>query len=761
MAGRETVTSRMINEIDLQDCAREPIHIPGSIQPQGFLLVLEPETTEILQASDNTSEYLGLAPEALLGKRLDQAIGTDAAAAVMRRYSMLTDHISPNYLATIRVGSGTQQGSYHAIAHETEAGIVLEVEVAAEESFLPLTYLHPLIGKLIGTFYGSTATADLMAAAADEVRTISGFDRVLIYEFDAEWNGTVVAESGNGELPSYMDLRFPASDIPAQARELYRRNPLRLIADVDYIASRIVPEINPKTNRPLNMTFSVLRSVSPIHREYMRNMDTASSMSVSILRNGELWGLISCHSRRPRHIGFDVRSACGFIAQILSVQVDAHYRATENTERIRSKSIESSLLAEMATRENFIEGLTASDDLLRIGRASGAAVLFDNHCQLKGKSLDERRVRELADWLHDNSEDEVFHTSCLSTLFPPAAEYAELVSGVLAIRISKLHRSYVLWFRPEVIETVQWGGDPRKPVQEPAEDKRIHPRKSFERWKETVRGKSREWSRTEIESATDLRNSIVGIVLRKAEEMAELSSELERSNKELEAFSYSVSHDLRAPFRHIVGYSELLKNKEAGKFTEEGRRYIETIIESARFAGSLVDNLLQLSRITRTAMYTVLIDLNQLVRETQHDLAPDMEGRHIEWHVGELPTVSGDPTMLRMVMRNLIGNAIKYTQHREVAVIAIDCKVVGPEFVFSIRDNGVGFDMRYVHKLFGVFQRLHRQEDFEGTGVGLANVRRIISRHRGRTWAEGKVNEGATFYFTLPLSETDASRDRR
>lgn len=740
-------------EVDLRSCEREPIHIPGSIQPQGVLLVLDTDAMTIVQASENTSDFLGVTAESLLGQSLEVAVGQANAAEITRKVARLDPSAAAQHVTTLRLGPKDQERAFHAIAHFSDAGLVLELEIAEDESFISLTNLHPLVGKLFGRFEGVHATRDLMQTAANEVRSISGFDRVLIYEFDTEWNGTVVAESGNGILPSYLDLRFPASDIPSQARELYRRNPIRLIANADYVPSKIVPEINPRTKRPLDMTFSVLRSVSPIHLEYMRNMDTAASMSVSILRDGELWGLISGHSREPRHVGFDVRSACGFIAQILSVQLDAHYRAAENAERIRMKSVETALLTEMAARENFVDGLTNNDDLLRFGRAAGAAVLFDNQCILKGKTIDEDRVRELVDWLHENSSDEVFQSSSLSTLFPPAVHYADTISGLLAIRISKLHRSYVLWFRPEVVQTVQWGGDPRKPVEEASNDKRIHPRKSFESWKETVRLRSREWTRVEIESATDLRNSIVGIVLRKAEEMAELTSELERSNKELEAFSYSVSHDLRAPFRHIVGYSELLKSKEAGNLSRDGSRYIETIIDAARHAGKLVDNLLQLSRITRTAMYAVSIDLNEAVEETRRDMVMEVEGRNIEWHIGKLPIVIGDPTMIKLVLRNLMSNAVKYTKNREVAVIAIDAKTEGPEYVISVRDNGVGFDMRYVQKLFGVFQRLHRQEDFEGTGVGLANVRRIISRHRGRTWAEGKLNEGATFYFSLPRSE--------
>jgi light-regulated signal transduction histidine kinase (bacteriophytochrome) len=241
-------------------------------------------------------------------------------------------------------------------------------------------------------------------------------------------------------------------------------------------------------------------------------------------------------------------------------------------------------------------------------------------------------------------------------------------------------------------------------------------------------------------------------VLRKAEELAELTEELERSNKELEAFSYSVSHDLRAPFRHIVGYTELLKESEGPRIGDKGRRYIEIILESARSAGQLVDSLLGFSRMGRANLARVEVPMANLVEEARRVLEPEIAGREIDWHLGELPQVVGDPTMLRLAWQNLLSNAIKYTRRRERAVIEVGSRPEGREEVFFVRDNGVGFDMAYAGKLFGVFQRLHRVEDFEGIGIGLANVRRIAERHGGRTWAEGTPDDGACFYFSLPAS---------
>lgn len=765
-AGALTVDSRGLDtglppDEALTICDREPIHRLGTLQPHGFLLALREPDGRIVQASANVPGGI----EACFGRPcaavFPQLAGLELEGATE------PERDGAQYVRTVTLQTPEGARAYDLALHRSGGLTILEFEAVASAfaSEHSLDALYPRLSRFVEGLHEAASVAELCHLVAVDIRHITGFDRALVYRFDRDWHGTVIAEDGNGALPSYLDLRFPASDIPAQARELYRRNRLRIIPDAGYGPVPILRQAG-EDAEPLDLSQSILRSVSPVHVEYMRNMGTMASMSVSILVDGVLWGLISCHNAEPRRVPLQARNACDFLTRIFALQLAAKERGAEAEQRLRLGAIQSRLLGFMAEEENFLDGLLKHpDDVLALANASGAAVVTSDSCRLLGATPRESEVRAIYQWLSSGPGGaDLVATDALSEDYPAARAFAERASGLLAISISQKYASYVLWFRPEVVRTVKWGGDPHKAaIPDPSGGpERLHPRQSFEIWKETLQNRALPWTRAETESVKDLRASVLGIVLRRAEELASLSEELQRSNKELEAFSYSVSHDLRAPFRHIVGYSELLRSREGSRLSDKGRHYINTIIEAAFSAGTLVDNLLRFSQMGRNALNPVAGDLNALVEEVRRAVLRDVSPeRTIHWTIGQLGRVNADPVMLRLVIENLLSNAVKYTRGRQEATIEIG-RLDGrkseaaqeddgaEQAVFFVRDNGVGFDMAYVDKLFGVFQRLHRVEEFEGTGIGLANVRRIVERHGGRTWAEGAVGQGATFYFTLP-----------
>ncbi|KIP86299.1 ATPase [Stenotrophomonas maltophilia] len=732
-------------DLDLSSCAREPIHTPGAIQPYGLLLVVDPLSMRVQERAIGQAQVLEDFGDPL-DQHLDRVLG--GALVPYRRHLDLLAPESTVFLGSIQLG---RSGRHHALAHRSETHFIIELEEPMDGEPGSLEDLYPHIRRFMGEVETAPDIASLCEIGARHVRDLSGFDRTLIYQFDKDWNGAVVAEDRNDRLPSYMDLRFPESDIPAQARELYRRNRVRLIADNDYRAVPLLRSAGLAGAAPTDLSLAVLRSVSPVHLQYMRNMGTGASLSVSLLAEGRLWGLVSCHNQLPRRVPYHVRTACEFIGQILSLQIALKERALAVEERIARRAIQVRLLGRMAGDEDFMAALGRDQkSLLDLTGATGAAIVHRGQCVLLGQTPGQTDVNALVDWLtrHHPAED-VFHTDALPAIWSEAAAFADLASGVMAISISQLHDSFVLWFRAEVMRTVSWGGEPRKALV----DGRLSPRLSFEAWKETVREQSTPWQDVDRDAAIELRTAIVDIVLRKAEEMAELNEQLLRSNKELEAFSYSVSHDLRAPFRHIVGYSELLGSSAADKLSDTEKRFLATIVESAKSAGTLVDDLLSFSQMGRSSMGLVSVDVAALVEDVQRNLVMETGGRSITWSIAPLPRVEADSSMLRLVWQNLLGNAIKFTRDSAEPTIEIGHEDNGSEHVFHVRDNGCGFDMRYVDKLFGVFQRLHHADEFEGTGIGLANVHRIVSRHGGRTWAEGEPGVGATFHFTLPYSQ--------
>jgi light-regulated signal transduction histidine kinase (bacteriophytochrome) len=731
---------------DLAACEQEPIHIPGAIQPHGALLVLDPESLAVVQASANAPDLL--AAEARAGVALHAALGDDPAGLETALRSWRAGG-EPGFRRHVRL----RGRAFWVAAHDSPGGVLLEFEPAGGDARSLEAHFSPL--RSYGEALQAARDLDgLCALAARQVRALSGFDRALVYRFDPAWNGHVIGEDRNEVLPSYLGLRWPASDIPRQARELYRLNRLRLIAAADYTPSPVLPAVNPLTGGPLDLSLAGLRSVSPVHLEYMRNMGTGASMSVSIVVDGELWGLVSCHNRAPRTVALPEREACEFAVQMFAMQVSARSHAAQLAERETLDRVQGRLLARMTEAADFVDGLAgASDDLLAHARATGAVIISGGRSRAFGVTPEPEQVERIVRWLDGRGRPAVVAVDSLAQDLPEAEAWADRAAGLLAVSISELHASYVLWFRPEQVRTVAWGGDPRKPV---AHSGRIHPRQSFEAWKQVVRLRAEPWTAAEVAAARQLREAIVGIVMRAAEELAEVTEELRRMNRELESFSYSISHDLRAPFRHIVGYSELLRERDALDAT--ARHYIESIVASAIGAGRLVDDLLNFSHLGRTGLSRGRVNMNKMMAEVRASLALESEGREIDWRVGDLPEAWGDQAMIRQALLNLVGNAVKYTRPRTRAEITVGGDKTPQQTVFWVTDNGVGFDMAYAEKMFGVFQRLQRAEDFEGTGIGLALVQRIVERHKGRVWAEGAPDRGATFWFALPNEKAERNR---
>jgi light-regulated signal transduction histidine kinase (bacteriophytochrome) len=707
----------------------------------------------VLQASANLGDWTGRPAAAAIGSPLAEVIGE---AASQRLAPELASRLGarPYYLGTVGMPNGR---NFDVLGHRWDGVTILEFEAVERDEPAGFRHLYPLIGDFLQRVNDAGGSVESMAQlACQHIRAVTGYGRVMVYQFDADGHGHVTAESKEDGYHSYMGQHFPASDIPAQARELYALSRIRLIQDANYTPAPLVPSLNPVTGKPNDLSFAALRSVSPVHLQYMRNMQTMASMSVSLMVKGRLWGLISCHNLDPAPVPFEKRTACEQLGQILALCIESREDAHELQFRLEVRRIMVSMLAGLTQGSNFIDNLSSVfPELLRFARASGVAVVVDERVLGFGDTPADEDVLALVDWLAVHDHGDVYHTDRLSAAWPDGGRMMRNASGLLALPISRIHKHYLLWFRPESVHTIEWAGNPHEKDNASDPLTPLSPRSSFAAWRETIHGISVPWHAGEIELAVEFRTALLGIALERAEQMAELAEELTRSNKELEAFSYSVSHDLRAPLRHIVGFADLLIESAGSEDGQQRLRFLRNIKDAARLAGKLVDDLLSFSQMGRAALHPATVDMDGLVGACIDKLALEARGRNIEWDIAPLPTVYADATFLHLALYNLLSNAVKFTGQRDPAVIRVSFEDHPNETVFHVADNGAGFNMDYVHKLFGVFQRLHRMEDFQGTGIGLANVRRIVERHNGRVWAGSVQGEGATFSFAIPKRGQD------
>ena len=543
--------------VDLTNCDREPIHIPGLIQPHGVLLVLDASTLEIIQVSRNTQEWLGRSPQDLLDQPLSVLLDAEQRAAIDQCLIGDFECINPLDIAIDRQG---EQLQFDGIVHQSEGIVLLELERKTTEDRATFFEFYHQVRGAITRIQKAPTLRDMSQVVVTEMRRMTGFDRVMVYQFDPDGSGRVIAEDTNQPTP-YLDLRYPPSDIPKQARKLYTLNWLRLIPTARYEPVSLTPANNPLTGQPLDLSLSVLRSVSPIHLEYLQNMGVTASMSISLIQNQQLWGLIACHHSSPRHVPYSIRTACEFIGQVMSMEL-ANKMANEDLDyRMALKSLQTSFVESLAQSKYLMDGLVQfQSKLLDLVSATGAVVYMGEsqrdskpeRIACIGQTPPESALPALIQWLKPHLHLNLFHTQSLSSLYPEAAPFKAIASGLLALEISKVHQTYILWFRPEVLQTVNWGGNPNKPVEVQSDGTcYLTPRKSFERWQETVRGCSLPWKPCELEIVAELRSLIVGIVLRQADELASMNTELQRSNDELDSFAYIASHDLKEPLRGI------------------------------------------------------------------------------------------------------------------------------------------------------------------------------------------------------------------
>jgi len=522
-------------EVDLTNCDREPIHELGAIQPLGFLFALSTDWL-IRRASANAAQFFETDAADLLGTSAIEIFGEHAVHTLRNRLAMLRGPDAVERVFGLPVGNGNR---FDFAIHMLDDTIIVEGETSESE---PPADAGSAIRAMMARLDATGDAASFYREGARQVRALTGFDRVMVYRFDADGSGVVVAEAARAGIGSFLDLRYPASDIPQQARKLYLRTPFRIIADVNATPVPIVPQRDER-GAPIDLSLSVLRSVSPIHIEYLKNMGVGASLSISIIVEGQLWGLFACHHYAARCPSFERRSLAELFGQMFALKLESRERKSLAAYENSARSACDRLLAAVAGDATLLDNPDWLGAMLReTVPCDGIAIWIDGKVSRSGLTPPAATLPAVVRRLNAMAAGRIFATDRLADTLPSAVDYDDVAAGLLAIPISRTPRDYVLLFRQEKVRTVKWAGDPHKPAQLGPNGPRLTPRKSFELWSQEVRGRSEPFSQAEARVAEMLRASMIEVVLRLSDDAQE---ERRRASERQELLIAELNHRVR------------------------------------------------------------------------------------------------------------------------------------------------------------------------------------------------------------------------
>lgn len=731
----------------LANCSREPIHIPGAIQPFGMLFALDDEL-RIQRCSKNVLSAFAVEPAAMLDRSIEDFIRCDLRPGVKQ-----SDFEPGDPVPASRPG---QPQTWDAFLHRHRGSMILELEPSDKASADHAFSYSAWTRSVLETAESSASILEMCQRACLQIRRLTGLDGVMVYKFHEDGHGEVIAEAKDEGWPEYLGLHYPASDIPEQARAIFLDNWVRMIPDRDYTPVPLISR-DPSAD-PLDLGRSLLRSVSPIHIEYLRNMGVRASLTLSLIREGQLWGLIAGHHYRgPKHLSFEKRAAAEMLARLVSSQL-AHREELQFAEYRRgAKALTQKLVEQMKASPDLADGLTAEGcNVQQLLQCGGAAVaMAEGDWKTVGETPSRAHLSGLAEWLGaTHAEQAVFYSDELSTLYPPAADFKECASGLLALRIPKGAANYLFWFRPEVVRTVSWAGNPQKPVVSDSDVPRLRPRISFEEWQEAVRMRSLPWAKWELEAANALSHAIITIDLqRQFDRELEARAAAEWANEQKEQLLEMVSHDLKNPLHSLMVGMTLVKKTLPPESLDKSSSVLHAMARSAESMSRLISDLLSISKVESGSVVldlqehsaaSILQDALQLLLPIANDKGVSLEA------IEELPAdrdVDCDRDRILQVLSNLIGNAIKFTPKGG----CVRCRVTraGREICFSICDTGPGIAKENLGYVFDRFWQA-RQTQRLGTGLGLSIAKALVSAHGGRIWVESEQGQGSCFYFTVP-----------
>lgn len=701
----------MEKPIDINQCDSEPVRFINALQSFGAMLIID-ESSVIKIHSENFFHFVNIPERALLGLKYTADLFNHDKFEITKTYK------------------------------DNFTFIHIEEKPINESETLNL-----LLDKL----QTSENLEHLLHNSAETIAELTGFDRVMIYKFHEDFHGEVVAEKVKPGVESFDGLHYPATDIPTPARAIFLENWVRIIPDVHYNPVALKSALS----EVIDLGQSILRAVSPIHITYLKNMNVGATLTISLVIDNKLWGLIACHHLTKATISKDLRNKCETIGRFISSLITSVSlkERTYHAEKIRKVHIQ--LINRIKDSNDMAKDLvTHTPTLLDLISAQGAsaALYMDGYWIGVGVTPSNQELNDLVEWIsQENKDTPVWQTNNLSKIFPKAISYRDIASGVLAASVPKTAKNYILWFRPEISKTVVWAGNPDKEMN--MVNGRLTPRASFLEWKESVHGESVPWKEWEIDAALELRNAIMAIDLKKQFEKEQKSrQEAERAKQTREELMEVVSHDLKNPLSSIQMNTHLLK-KFLPTTEEKSLALIERISRSSMTMNNLINDILSMATIESGQMDLEKTRgcVTKVIKDSIDMLSPMAADKGITL----IDNAKGpckaeyDYERLMQVLSNLIGNAIKFTPAN--GSITVDIAACGPDFVkISVTDTGPGIPKENLTNVFDRYWQAHQTKRL-GTGLGLSIAKGIIQTHGGEIWVESTLGKGASFQFTLPI----------
>ncbi|WP_158825791.1 GAF domain-containing protein [Mucilaginibacter lacusdianchii] len=486
---------------DSDFCGSLPLHHVNMIQPHGYLLVLIRDGFSIIQASENVADLLGKPVADVMNTPFSQYISENEISRLQSRF--VAEDKVPLMLTV-------NNQRVLVLVHTKEKYIILELEKAEENLERSFVDVFQEVKYSMAAIDAASSVQDACNTAIHELKSLSGFDGVMMYRFDDNWNGTVIAEEKEEGLEHYLGLTFPASDVPKQARQLYLKNPYRLIPNRNYAPVRLFPVLNPLTNSFTDLSDCNLRSVAAVHLEYLESMYVVASMSIRVICNDRLWGLIACHHKTPHYLNFEICSMFELLSGVISNKITSIINKEEYDFVNTLQSQRVMLTAQVYAENNITKGLLHDEgtNILNLFKATGAVIFLNGKSATYGDVPSEEYLENLSLWLQGKVIDKVYATNHLADAYDEAFNYTEQASGMLVIPIDSLAGEYIVCFRPEGIHTINWGGNPNQAINFEDDGRNYHPRNSFKLWQETVKHTSLPWHEQELNVAETLRSFI-------------------------------------------------------------------------------------------------------------------------------------------------------------------------------------------------------------------------------------------------------------